>query len=128
MKPAMTMIPTPSLGRLVNALGGPTKVARLLHLDRTRISQAIHPLRASLPREHLRRLATLARPLLSGDAVALADPYTLLEDAAARSPSATITVPYTPGTLSAHVALLAAAHHDDDTALRDALRPLFQRT
>lgn len=128
MRQALSMLPTPPLGRLVDALGGPTKVARLLKVDRSRISQAIHPLRASLHREHLRRLATLARPLLSGDAVALADLYTLLEDAAARSPSGTITVPYIPGSLSSHIALLAAAHHGDDTALRDALRPLFQRT
>lgn len=127
MRQALSMLPTPPLGRLVDALGGPTKVARLLHLDRTRISQAIHPLRASLHREHLRHLATLARPLLSGDAVALADLYTLLEDAAARAVVPVVTVPYLPGTLSAHVALLAAAHHGDDTALRDALRPLFQR-
>lgn len=129
MRQAQTqaMIPPP-LARLVDALGGPTKVAHLLDIERSGVSQAISALRPSLAQHHLRRLSTLAPSHLAPELRHLADLAVLIEDAADRSPSGTISVPYTPGTLSAHVTILAVVNHGNDTALHDALRPLFQCT
>lgn len=117
---SLAMIPTPPLARLVDALGGPTKVARLLDIERSGVSQAISPQRPSLAQHHLRRLSAIAPAHLAPEFHHLADLATLLEDAATRSPSSTITVPYMPGTLSATLTLLASAHHNDDATLRAA--------
>lgn len=120
MKQPRTTIPAPPLARLVDALGGPTKVAHLLDIERSGVSQAISPLRPSLAQHHLRRLSTIAPAHLAPELHHLADLATLLEDAADRSPSGTIAVPYTPGTLSATLTLLAATHHGNDATLRAA--------
>lgn len=117
---SLAMLPAPPLAHLVDALGGPTKVARLLDIERSGVSQAISPQRPSLAQHHLRRLATLAPAHLAPELHHLADLATLIEDAANRSPSGTISVPYMPGTLSATLTLLAATHHGNDTTLRAA--------
>lgn len=119
MRQTQAMIPPP-LARLVDALGGPTIVARLLGIERSGVSQAISPQRPSLAQHHLRRLSTIAPAHLAPELHHLADLATLIEDAANRSSSGTIAVPYTPGTLSARLGILSAAHHGDDATLRAA--------